>query len=274
MQVLYDDDAVYFTAWLQRQFIRAGFLESASDCEELLQQLEDELDIASIAEYLYRNDDHIGAMQLILWPLDEKDWIRLSKLPDSILRLPFPHLFFSGFPLVYFYGTIEGATEFLREFIEEITETRRAEYWQLIREAASVLQEKEYKTPVPLNVVAAVSVLHRLVVVPKLNFEDLSRRLQRIVSSAGVAIVNDNGTVVLDRSKGESMDAEVRDYWKLFGTVEQEFADALAGSERVTDDELGLGRPIYESLEEVVNRQARGIATRVMTQIRQDRREA
>jgi hypothetical protein len=96
----------------------------------------------------------------------------------------------------------------------------------------------------------------------------------RRLFEAEVAVVDDEGTVVLDRSIAESMDAEVRDFWKLFETVEKEFAEAFADTESREDAKRSVGQATYQSLGDVVERQARGIAKIVMDRIRQNRGEA
>lgn len=276
MEIIYGEDAVFFTAWIQRNLIQSGFIESAAECEEVLTQLESELpDIPRIAEELYYAKDTVGAFQRILWPMDESDWTKLRARPESEFLFPFPIPFplFTRIPLSQTFGSIENATEYFRKSIENIDGPRMNEYWRLVREAAFVLQSNSYKSEAPLNVVAAIAVLHGLVVVPQLNFDELGRRMRNLVK-ANVVIVNDDGNVALDTSNMDTMLVEVQDFWTLFASVEEEFADAIGGPEQPGFQDKENQNPTAPTLAAMVGRQAKLISARVMAQIRQNRREA
>ncbi len=140
-----------------------------------------------------------------------------------------------------------------------------------IFEAAGRLQEQDFNCHAPLNVLAGLSVLYQLFVMPRRNFEAAQERIQKILG-VQLQIVGNSGESVFGPKEYSDEVFEETQFWELFDTVVTEFdLSGINVPNLITDQST---TPISFSPQSMVGLQGRHIAGQLINDIAKDRPKA
>ncbi len=242
MSLRYLDDANELTSFLQTGLALTGFVECIAESDELLSTWEEDyFDLRAIAESLFANRNQRAAFDLFIDGLDSQWFADLMQNVSSDLSI--------------------------FEDRHSLLQLESRDFWNVIRAAANLFQGFVFQVEAPLNVIAMLLTLHRLIIVPSLNLRDAKQRMNTAVGTCFI-FCDADGMPDRDEFEAGVDDADV--FWNLFDVVEREFADELqnGGAPGRLLETAGL-----IDLSAYLNVQARTLATTVFNQIQLDRRE-
>jgi|GEM_PF-4945426 len=237
MRIVYDDDAILFANDIATFLQLFGYGNDSESIGNFLEQLEGELPhFPSIATQLVKDGELDRAIRLFFF--DHKSNTSLS--PDG--------------------ASLLSALSSTRK-----VDRRRVE--QAVTRAADVLDQQDFNCDTPLNVVAGLSVMFDLIVIPRRNYRQADERFQKILGKQ-LHIVDDGGNTIYG-PKEHSVEALVEDrFWELFDVVRNEFSfDQL---EQPSPAE-STRTPNVISPQTMIEQQSRSIAAILLNEISQDR---
>lgn len=236
MRLVYGDDASLVTSDIRDALTYFGYWEGSESVLEVLASLEGQLpQFDSLAYELISREQIEPALRFFFF--DPRTESSLSSFGEDLLS-----------------RWLEGAAS-------------REEVNRSIVEAAYGIQQQDFNCSTPLNVVAGLAVLFRLVVLPRRNFEEADVRFRKILG-AQLHVVDEAGQTVYGPKEHEAAASEEYSFWRFYDVALREFDLSKLPSEPAPEGTLPATSP-----QELVDFYAQRIAGVMINHMALDRRQ-